>query len=147
MKHHHTTVAARAGQWLQVWEQNDDLASARSELALARTFHAAGHCTSAIEHTERALALAQRTSSPQYQYHALLLLAWLSFETERNVEGDASLQAALELGRENGYARLRFYLNSPQILRTLCARALHVGIEVAYARSLSLGLEVDSCEE
>jgi hypothetical protein len=142
MKNHHTTVVARASQWLPVWEANVDLFSARSELALARTFHAAGHSTTAIEHTARALSLAVRTSSPQYQYHARLMHAWLCLESGRDNDGLASLQAAFELGRENGYARLRFYLNNEQILRSVCARALDAGIEVDFAQSVGrmLGL-------
>ena len=146
MQHHHTIVLARTSPWLPVWEPNDDLFSARSELVLARTFHAAGHSSTALEHTARALCLAIRTSSPQYQYHALLLQAWLCFESGRSNDGLASLRSALELGRENGYARLRFPSNSAQIMRALCARALDAGIEVAYARSVSLGLEFQSCE-
>jgi hypothetical protein len=145
MKHHHTTEVARANQWLPVWERNEDLFYARSELACARALHAAGHATTALEHTAHALSLALRTSSPQYQYHALLMHAWLAFESGRVSEGLASLTAGFELGRENGYVRLRFYPNNEQILRTLCARALAAGIEVEYAQSVSLALELRPC--
>jgi hypothetical protein len=128
MKQHHTTVVARVSQWLPTWEVNVDLVSARSELALARTFHAAGHPTTALEHAARALSLAFRTSSPQYQYHALLMHAWLSLESGHDDDGLASLQAALELGRENGYARLRFDLNN-------------------FAQSVGRALQPRSCEK
>lgn len=107
-----------------------------SHMGLAQLLHMAGESREALTHTSRALEMGMRIRSTGTQYWALWCQAWICFESGHEAEGYEHLRAAFALGRVQGYARLTFYYNNPEIFAKLCCRALAAGIEMDYARAM-----------
>ena len=107
-----------------------------SHMGLAQLLHMAGESREALTHASQALEIGVRMRSTGTRYWALWCQAWIHLESGHEAEACEHLRAAFALGRVQGYARLTFYYNNPQIFAKLCCKALEAGIEMDYARAM-----------
>lgn len=107
-----------------------------SHMGLAQLLQMAGESREALMHVSQALEIARRMRSTGTRYWALWCQAWICFESGHEEEGYEHLRAAFALGRVQGYARLTYQYNNPEIFAKLCCKALAAGIERDYARAM-----------
>ena len=107
-----------------------------SHMGLAQLLHMAGESREALTHASQAVEIGMRMRSTGTRYWALWCQAWIHLECGHETEACEHLRAAFALGRVQGYARLTFYFNNPDIFAKLCCKALAAGIEMDYARAM-----------
>jgi DNA-binding SARP family transcriptional activator len=86
------------------------------------------------EYFDRALAMASRIPSPNFECYALLGLSWSHFSTGEADVGLRHLRSAFAIGARHNYKNAWPWV--PHVMSDLCAHALAAGVEPEYAKSL-----------
>ncbi len=103
-------------------------------IGMAQARFLAGNTADAGTHVRTAHRIGQKMKSQAIEWYSLLVEAYFLFREGDNRKGLPLLRRALELGRKNGYAHLEFY--QPDLMSTLCAKALEHELEPEYVQGL-----------
>ena len=115
-----------------------------ARLALTHALHETGAVDEAFKELDAAGQAIGKTGSAYFDYVHALTAAHFQYSAKKERAGRRFLLRAMTLGRERGFATLLNFWR-PEVMSSLCGRALEAGIEVEYARDLirKLGLVPD----
>ncbi len=128
------------GDFLEAWtqmQQSLNLLSAEGGHMFGEASHAIlaahilrelGRAPEAIQWLEQVIQTAERMQSDLLRFGAWILTAQLAFDRNDETEGFEGLRKALKIAESRGL--LQYPGCQPQIMATLCARALNAGIQV-----------------
>lgn len=112
-----------------------EMAAAQFHIALAVTQIELGAYAAADAEVDWLLDYAAVSVQHVFRHSGLMLRAYAQVLAGAATEAHHTLRTALAMGNEEEYVLIVPYVPA-KILQTLCATALHAGIEVAYVQSL-----------
>lgn len=89
-----------------------------------------GRVPEAVQWLERVMQIADRMQSDLLRFGGWILTAQLAFDRNDEAEGFDALRKALKIAESRGL--MQYPGCQPQIMATLCAKALHAGIQVPF---------------
>jgi LuxR family maltose regulon positive regulatory protein len=104
-------------------------------LMLAQVLKEAGDDDQACRQLVFARKIAEETGSSYLAYLHSMAGAYFAFGLKNDRNGLEKLRRGLSLGRQKGFVTIIYFWH-PDIMCTLCTKALAAGIEVAYVQTL-----------
>ena len=101
-------------------------------LGMAHIQFELGDTRKSVEHMKRVRSIARTIDNRLFDFHCLLIYAYLAFEYRRESPGLRALSAALKIGRENTYSYAPWWQR--RLMARLAVIALRNGIESEYVK-------------